>query len=167
MLRPFTERIRRPFTTSGEVYDLPPLDLATGFTSAVRINDVKIARDIENVMLKFGTTYDAGRIGAEIAYAVARKYLYVDDAIIVEPSQPGVDLYSRSGRVVIQARVLVERHYPPGSNMDEAVRIQLADMQRSIRRDLRRFPAAEEGYVILSLADAHWRTNTLLLKVRR
>jgi hypothetical protein len=116
-----------------------------GVSAAFKMNQVNLVRPIENVILKVGSTYDVGRLGAEIAYTVAMQKLGLDDTVIVEPSQPGVDLYAPRNKTVIQARLLVHTSYAKPANIDDLVQIQLFDMLRSLKRDFKRIPSAQLG----------------------
>ena len=136
-----------------------------GISSAFRVNQVKFLRPFENLVQRVGTTYDVGRLGAEIALAIAKIKLGLADTAMVEPSQPGVDLFSPAGRTVIQARLLVQAHYLVSEEMDALVKKETADMLKSLRRDLKRIPGALMGHIILSLTSADWSTQTIVLSV--
>jgi len=151
----------------GEMFELSSADQVEVDFRMVEIRDVKIVREFENTILRVGTTYDVGRLGAEIAYATSRQKLGISDTTLVEPSQPGVDLYSAAANAVIQARMLVQAHYGPHKQMSNLVRDQLYDVLKSVYRDLRRISSSTNGYAILSFTNSDWITKTLVLTVQR
>jgi len=150
----------------GEAVDCPMTNRTTSFLRALTIANVKLLRRLESVILRNGPTYDVGRIGAEIAYTVARERLSLDDTVLVEPSQPGVDLYAAKSKTVIQARMLVQAHYPPLTEVNPLLHNQLCDLLRSVVRDLNRFPSAANGHAILSFTGTDWTTSVIVATVR-
>jgi hypothetical protein len=138
-----------------------------GVTSAFRVDQIRFLRSFESLTQRVGTTYDVGRLGAEIAFAVAKLKLGLTDIELVEPSQPGVDLFSHVGGTVIQARLLVEGHHLARPDMENMMKRQLADMLRALRRDMKRIRAAHTGHVMLSVTSIDWITRTIVLTVTR
>ncbi len=134
-------------------------------SGAFMVDHVRFLRSFESLVQKVGTPYDVGRIGAEIAFAVAKIKLGLTDITLIEPSQPGVDLFSLAGRTVIQARLLVEGHYRVPAEMNDSIRKQMTDMLKSLRRDMKRIPAAQTGHVTLSLTDTSWITRVIVLTI--
>ena len=149
----------------GEPNPRPVLDGVKGISQVFQIDSVKLLRSIESVVQRVGTTYDVGRLGAEIALAVAKTKLGLEDTVLVEPSQPGVDLFSPGSRVAIQARLLIGAHYPGQHVTEEFVKKQVVDMVKSVRRDMNRMHDAQAGYAIISIANAGWTTQTTVLQV--
>lgn len=149
----------------GESVTFPVPEGMEGVTNAFRVEHVRFLRPFESLTQRVGTTYDVGRIGAEIAFAVAKTRLGLTDIMMIEPSQPGVDLLSYSSGAVIQARLLVAGHYLAHPEMDNLVKKQIADMLTSLRRDMKRIRAAQKGYVILSVTGTDWITRTIVLTV--
>jgi hypothetical protein len=151
----------------GEKVACPFPNEVEGISSAFRVIDVRFLRPIERLVQRVGTTYDVGRLGAEIALAVAKSALGLMDTVMIEPSQPGADLFSSSGRSVIQARLIIEAHQRIPSELKELTKKEISDMLRSLGRDMIRMPWAQTGYVILSLTKADWTTQTLVIAITK
>jgi len=150
---------------SGEMTNCGFRGMMRDVSAEFRIAEVKLVRPIENVILKVGATYDVGRLGAEIALAVARQKIGLDDVVMVEPSQPGIDLSAAKGKIAIQARLLVHTRNVPPVQIDGLVQAQLRDMLRLLRRDSKRIHSAQVGYAILSYTNIDWTMNTIVLAV--
>lgn len=149
----------------GEIAACPIPEGMEDVSGAFMVDHVRFLRSFESLVQKVGTPYDVGRIGAEIAFAVAKIKLGLTDITLIEPSQPGVDLFSLAGRTVIQARLLVEGHYRVPAEMNDSIRKQMTDMLKSLRRDMKRIPAAQTGHVTLSLTDTSWITRVIVLTI--
>lgn len=141
-----------------------PSDVS-GTTSAFEINSVKLNRPLENIMLNGGTTYDSGRLGAEIAYTIAKEKLGLEDVVMNEPSQTGTDLYTTDGQVVIQARLLTATQEFASDGVQIAVDRQLVDLISQLRQDFRDHAQATTGYAILSYVDNDNVVKTIVLEV--
>ena|SRR2546427_12298339 len=53
-----------------------------------------------------GSTYDLGRLGAEIAFTVGKEDLDLNNLILEEPSAGGADLHTADWSALMQARLL-------------------------------------------------------------
>jgi hypothetical protein len=117
------------------------------------IGDVRLLRILEKRMEFQGTAYDHGRLGAEIAYAAAKDLLRRSDIVIAEPSRGGKDLYSKDGRVVIQARMLVRtRDFTPSRRKSEVSR-NLKNLLTKLNQDFHYNDSASCGLAVLTFVD--------------
>ena len=139
----------------------------SGVRSAFLINYVNLNRALEQTMLKVGSTYDAGRLGAEIAYTVATEKLGLKDVVMVEPAQYGTDLFTRDWNVVMQARMLRQTQSLDPASVKTLITVQLNDMVWQLGRDFQNHPKAVKGYAILSYWDNDNIVRTIVLEVPR
>ncbi len=139
----------------------------SGVRSAFLINYVNLNRALEQTMLKVGSTYDAGRLGAEIAYTVATEKLGLRDVVMVEPAQYGTDLFTRDWNVVMQARMLRQTQSLDPASVKTLITVQLKDMVWQLGRDFQNHPEAVKGYAILSYWDNDNIVRTIVLEVPR
>ena len=139
----------------------------SGVRSAFLINYVNLNRALEQTMLKVGSTYDAGRLGAEIAYTVATEKLGLKDVVMVEPAQYGTDLFTRDWNVVMQARMLRQTQSLDPASVKTLITVQLNDMVWQLGRDFQNHPEAVKGYAILSYWDNDNIVRTIVLEVPR
>ena len=133
------------------------------YSAAYAIDDIEFVRNLEKTMLKNGNTYDAGRLGAEIAYVVATSKLGLKDLILVEPSKGGRDLYTRDGTVAIQARFLIQRL--PADQFRTAIQNALVDLTSKLQQDYENQDKMVRGYAILSYVDTDGAVKSIILEV--
>jgi len=146
-------------TAAGKTY------LVRGASRAWQIEKVGIRRRIENEMLHSMSTYAHGRLGAEIAYAIAFEKLGLSNVILREPSTGGKDLHTSDGRYVIQARLLTNPR-PLSLNLHRTLRLQLSRLARKLRQDFQYNSNVSSGYAILSyLAPNADNVKSLVLEV--
>jgi len=88
----------------GSLVEEPDLGMR-GSARTFRVESIKISRSYEKRMIAGGRRYQIGRVGAEIALAIAAK-LGLKDVILRDPSFGGKDLYSKDLSSIIQARML-------------------------------------------------------------
>jgi len=139
------------------------LNLVQGkYTSAYQIDNVELVRDLEKSMLAGGSSYDAGRLGAEIAYVIADRDLGLKNVVLEEPSKGGRDLYTQDNTIAIQARLL--RDFTGGSR-DTLIQQALFDLANKLQQDYRNQPQMRDGYAILSYLDADGTLKTIVLEV--
>ena len=132
------------------------------FDQATLIDSVKLSRRLEQVMLLNGSSYDQGRIGAEIAYLCGVSFLRLRNLIIEEPSKGGKDLYTSDRTVSIQARMLREA---PSRRSGNVISAELLNLVRKLGQDFRHNPAMRFGYAILSFVSLENEIKTLVLRV--
>jgi len=132
------------------------------FDQASILDSVKLSRRLEQVMLLNGSSYDQGRIGAEIAYMCGVSFLHLRNLVIEEPSKGGKDLYTSDRTVSIQARMLRET---PGRRSRNFISAELLNLVRKLGQDFRHNPAMRFGYAILSLVNLKNEIKTLFLRV--
>ncbi len=144
-------------------YSGPFLKLVQGrYTNAWQVDNVVMLRDLEKAMLDDGTTYDRGRLGAEIAYVAGDKLLGLKSMIIEEPSVGGRDLYTQDNTVAIQARFLKNL----GSDKETAIQQALFDLADKLQKDYKyQQPQMQDGYAILSYVDTDGTVKTIILEV--
>src|SRR5437899_3493465 len=90
----------------GELHDYQLPYEVQGHSRSLIIDSVVPDRELEKTMAYHGSMSDVGRIGAEIAYSVAKDKLGLKDVVMNEPARPGADLFTKDGKVVMQARML-------------------------------------------------------------
>jgi len=145
-------------------YSGPYLDLVSGrYSAAYAIDGIEFVRNLEKTMLKNGNTYDAGRLGAEIAYVVATSKLGLKDLILVEPSKGGRDLYTRDATISIQARFLTEKL--PEDQLRNAIRNALFQLSDKLQQDYDNQDKMIRGYAILSYVDIDGTVKSIILEV--
>jgi hypothetical protein len=94
-----------------------PLDFQVkGASQVYQIQQVTLLGQLANSMLTSNSLYAHGRLGAEIAYAVAIDKLGLTNVIIGEPSQGGPDLWTQDQTVVLEARFLTISSSAQGSS---------------------------------------------------
>jgi len=116
-------------------------------------------------MLRNGATVDAGRIGAEIAYTVCTRELGLKDVVLVDPTRVGPDLFSKDGKVVVQARMLTATEEWDSVTVKREVQTQLKDLVRQLARDFRRTPNPTTGYAVLTYVDNDHMIKTVVFEV--
>ncbi|MDG7015936.1 MAG: hypothetical protein JRM82_01005 [Nitrososphaerota archaeon] len=167
-------RVAYLYTTSpSTLYSLSeiheyPLDYSVeGFAKSWKIDHVVPRRDLaQTIAFKSQSNNDAGRIGAEIAYCVATDKFGLPNVVMQDPSQPGPDLYTEDGRVLIEARLLQRTQNEKGAELDEDVTKQLNQMVRRLNHDFAATSSAVLGYAIFSFIDNQSAIRTLVLRVR-
>jgi hypothetical protein len=117
------------------------------------IGEVKLTRRLEQRMKAYGTAYDHGRLGAEIAYTVAMEMLRKNHVVLLEPSRGGKDLYSADGTLVIQARMLVRTCGMTNANLKEEVSKNLKRLLLKLEQDFHFTTTAEFGLAVLTFVD--------------
>src|SRR2546428_9866795 len=145
------------------LYEVP--SELSGVRSAFLINNVNLNRALEQTMLKVGSTYDAGRLGAEIAYTIATERLGLKDVVMVEPAQYGTDLFTRDGNVVIQARLLTATQDFASDKIQGIITGQLLNLLSQLDNDFTNHPSATTGYAVLSYVDNDQVLKTIVLEV--
>ncbi len=141
------------------------LDLVQGmFTRALLVDSVRLRRKLEQTMFQFGSSYDQGRIGSEIAYFCSTEYLGLRNLVIEEPSKRGKDLYTLDTRTSLQARMLKNM---PGKKLGDAVQIELLSLVRKLAQDYSHNPKMRTGYAILSFVDSGNAIKTLIVEAKR
>ena len=107
-----------------------------------------------------------GVVGASVLYHLTKGGW--KDVVLVEPSKGGEDLYTKDGKVVIQARILTNRDDLSPTNLDKTLGVQLSDLVGDLKKDFDRTPTARTGYAILSYLDpASNVIKTIVLEVLR
>jgi hypothetical protein len=125
---------------------------------------VEILRPRERRMLYEGTTYEHGRLGAEIAHTIAMKFLGLKNPVIGEPSSGGKDLWTQDHTFTVQARLIADftQFYP--LTAAEAISQQLTLLVRKLGQDFANSPMTHTGFVIFSYLDDHKTLHSLVLK---
>jgi hypothetical protein len=148
---------------SPRVYFGSYLDSVRGkFNLSLMLNQVKIKRKFEQTMLQFGSSYDQGRIGAEIAYISGIKFFHLRDLVIEEPSKGGKDLYTSDRAVSIQARMIRDT---PARKLERSIRLELDSLVTKLHQDFRYNPGMRLGYAVLSFVRSGNAVTTMLLRV--
>jgi hypothetical protein len=114
---------------------------------------VETKRELEKQMVKSGSAYDHGRVGAEIAYTVLYEFFGIRGLVIAEPSSGGRDLFSTNGSVGVQARFIADFTQFMPMTRDQAILDQIANLIRKLQQDFRHQRKMRSGYAILSYVD--------------
>ena len=122
----------------------------SGIRRALLIRKVESVRELERFILKHGTNYSVGRLGAEIAYCAATRILGLRRVILNEPSRGGKDLFTIGNAAVIQSRLLTRTQFKAGQQRVFDIRRELRRMVRKLGQDFCYNPAAIVGYAIIS-----------------
>jgi hypothetical protein len=122
-------------------------------------------RSLEATMLREGSTYDLGVLGAEIAYTVGTEDLGLQGLILHETSEGGPDLNTGDKTTFIQARMLDLSQIDP-SQIPEQIQSQLPDMIRQLNQDFSfNKNTATMGYAIISYIDNQYSVGTIIVQV--
>ena len=130
------------------------------------IDSVVPNRELERTMAYHGSSNDVGRIGAEIAYSVAKEKLGLKDVLMNEPARPGTDLFTKDGKVVMQARMLQRTADETSGQMGTDVETQLMALIGQLGIDFKNHTEATAGYAILSYIDSDGVIKTIVLEVQ-
>jgi hypothetical protein len=128
-----------------------------------QIDHVEMTRQLEVEMRNLGTNYDRGRLGAEIAYAVATEKLGLKGVIMHEPSVGGNDLETPDGTAIIQARMLASTS-DPTADMNAKLRTDLSQMTKKLHDGFKLYPQAT-GYAILTYVDLDGTNRVIVVEV--
>lgn len=116
--------------------------------TTVRIeNTSNPLRPIEKRMLE-GTSYEHGRIGAEIAHGIGKKRLGLANLTLNEPSLGGIDLLWIDAGVSIQARMLYLRSSRQAKT--RTLRREIKSLIRKLHEDFRWNENLLSGFAILT-----------------
>jgi hypothetical protein len=142
-----------------------PQYLASGGSAVYQVDNVKPTRALEAAMIKSGSTYDKGVLGAEIAYTEGTQDLGLQDLILHEPSEGGVDLNSPDMTTFVQARLLDLRAVDP-SQIPAQIQAQLPQMIGKLHEDFGyNEKTARMGYAIISYIDNQLSIKTIIVQV--
>jgi len=130
-----------------------------------RLYDVKLDERVKVSQLR--STYRYGRLGAEIAYVIAKERLGLRRVILVEPSRGGKDLFTRDGSTVIQARLLVRQTPVSLRKIGTEIRRELEALTSKLKQDFTYNSRADKGYAILSILGPRERVMSIVLPVGR
>jgi hypothetical protein len=138
-----------------------------GVSELYRIGDVVYRREIEGMMRDSQSAYAHGRVGSELAYAVAMQKLKLGPVTLNEPSRGGKDLASNDGKAAIQARLLTKTKVASDPRRKVQIQIALKSLVRKVRQDFEFNPALCAGYAILSYLDCTGETRILVARICR
>ena len=155
---PFSAFLLKPPKSYSGAY----LDWVQGMYRNAQIGEAVIKGRVGRAMFTNGSSYDQGRLGSEIAYVAAKRFLGLCDLVIEEPSKRGRDIFSKDQSVAIQARMI--RSTPP-EDLKESIQTEILSLARKVGRDYRYNPSMNVGYAILSFPATHGRLNVLVLEV--
>jgi len=142
-----------------------PQYLASGGSAVYQVDSVSPTRALEAAMMKGGSTYDKGVLGAEIAYTIGTQQLGLQDLILHEPSEGGADLNTADKTAFVQARLLDLSQTTVG-DVPAAIQDQLPQMIDAIQRDFSYNKAtATVGYAIISYIDSQYSIHTIIVQV--
>lgn len=108
--------------------------IQSGYPRAFEVQQIGILRRLEQSVVWRSGTYDAGRIGSEMAYSIGRNELELERLVLPDPNSPGRDLHTSDGRVVIQTRILTQTSHPSSSGLNNLIRSRLLRLTTSFER---------------------------------
>ena len=83
-----------------------------------------------------------------------------------EPARPGTDLFTKDGKVVMQARMLQRTADETSGQMGTDVETQLMALIGQLGIDFKNHTEATAGYAILSYIDSDGVIKTIVLEVQ-
>ncbi|MDA4136565.1 MAG: hypothetical protein OK449_06185 [Thaumarchaeota archaeon] len=114
---------------------------------------VELKRELEREMLLTRYRYPHGRIGSEIAYAIASRELRLD-LILNDPSEGGADMMSRDGVVIFENRLVTITRSMSDELLRRQLMFQLGRLSSRLQSDLVFYRSAKVGYIFLSYLDS-------------
>ena len=138
-----------------------------GASDIYTIRNVEVLRQTENSMLTSAESYAVGRVGAEVAYTVDTQKLGLTDLIMQDPSASGPDLFTKDGKVFVEARMLSQTSGASQAQLTKPLQTELQSMVGRLQSDFGVYKTASYGYVILSYLDQQGAVETIILKVLR
>lgn len=136
-----------------------------GASQVFTVTRVDLLGSREQEMFASSSNYPHGRMGAEIAYAIATQKLGLDHVVLPDPSRGGPDLYTQDGTTVIQARMLTATEAANQQQLIRDLQIELKDMISTLNSNFKDYPPADHGYAILSYADNHRTIRSIVVEV--
>jgi hypothetical protein len=115
-------------------------------------------------MLLHGLSYDAGRLGAEIAYMIGRSKLHLPGLIIREPSAGGRDLFTRNGYAGIQTRLLKD---VPAESLKTALQVETHKLVAKLEEDFAHNSQMQTGFAVISCSRGTGTIESLVIDVPR
>src|SRR5438034_11686461 len=100
------------------------------------IDSVVPNRELERTMAYHGSSNDVGRIGAEIAYSVAKEKLGLKDVLMNEPARPGTDLFTKEGNVEMDAKMLQKTALVTSKQVVDHVGIKIVALIGDLGREI-------------------------------
>jgi hypothetical protein len=123
---------------------------------------VHLRRKMERPMLHKGSSYDHGRLGVEIAYALTKRLFPGYEFAIPEISRGGRDLYSLDGNISVQARLLYDfRQFRP-LRPEDVIEMQLRALIRKLGQDYAFNPNMSVGLASLAYFGSDQRLHAIL-----
>ncbi|MDA4119380.1 MAG: hypothetical protein OK436_02225 [Thaumarchaeota archaeon] len=131
------------------------------------VPDISAVREAECLLIEHGRKYQLGRIGAEIAYAIANRILHLNEVVLNEPSRGGKDLFTRDGLVVIQSRLLTRTLVTGKGEPLLTIRRELSRLIGKLSQDFEYTPEAEKGYAILTYLTKSLGVRAIVVELLR
>lgn len=129
------------------------------------LGNVTPTRRLEKAIVMHGSKYELGRIGAEIAYAIAVERLGLKDIILEDPSRGGKDLHTEDCSVVIQSRILSRTRYEDMDSLKKDLQTELTRLLAKLGQDFHYNPQARKGYAMLTYVSQFGRLWTILVEI--
>jgi len=114
---------------------------------------INLCRESEREMLRSRYRYPHGRIGSEIAYAIASHELGLNDLILKDPSEGGADMMTRDGRIVFESRLVTITEAMSSDLIERQILFQVSQLKTRLQSDLSFYRTAIAGYAFLSYVD--------------
>lgn len=123
-------------------------------------------RQLETDMLRSRHRYPHGRVGSEVAYAIANRDLSVSGLILNDPSEDGPDMVAEDGRVIFENRLLTITEAMTDDLLQRQIEFQMGRLKARLASDLSFYSKARMGYAFLSFVDSRG-LKTLLFELRK
>ena len=125
----------------------------------------KLDRGTEREMLLTRYRYPHGRIGSEVAYAIARKELGFGSLVLNDPSEGRADMTAEDGKVIFENRLVTITRAMSEESRERQIDFQLGRLELRLRSDLAYYRVARVGYIFLSyLSEDNLRTLAFEMK---
>ena len=145
-------------------YDGELTKLARGKFSRAYVADVRILGSTELSVFSHPSTYQCGRLGAEVSYLISTSKLGLRDVVIEEPASGGRDLHTKDGAVSIQSRLLNE---VAPEILAPAAQIEMYKLVSKVKQDFLFNETMKRGFAILSLKSGRRSLQSVVVEVRR
>jgi hypothetical protein len=127
---------------------------------------IRLKREVEEEMLRNRYRYPHGRIGSEIAYAIACRHMGRDRLVLNDPSEGGADMMSRNREIVFENRLITVTRGMSAGSLERQVIFQLEQLKTRLLSDLLYYDGSRIGYISLSFLDSEG-LRTLVWEMRK
>ncbi len=137
-----------------------------GVSRVFQIDRVTVTGQADE-MLRSDSEYVHGRLGAETAYVISTQKLGLKDVVLRDPALGGPDLFTKDGKVIIEARMLTDTSGGAPKDIAPELQDQLSKLVGRLNDDFGSpyNQSATKGYAILSYLDEQGLITTIIVEV--